>query len=61
VFTAYGSAAVNGVGEDLEGDEPVRFWTSVALKLDCAQESTDNPTKMQILIQSGMEPEVLFL
>jgi len=31
------------------------------LKLDCAQESTDNPTKMQILIQSGMEPEVLFL
>lgn len=34
---------------------------TVLLKLDGAQEPADSPIKMQILIQSGMEPEILFL
>lgn len=36
VFTVYGLAAVNDVGEGLGGDESVRFWTSAVLKLEGA-------------------------
>lgn len=34
---------------------------TVPLKLDWAQKSTDNPVKMQVQIQAGMEPDILFL
>lgn len=34
---------------------------TMLLKLDWAQKSTDSPVKMQVLIQAGMEPDILFL